>query len=97
MKSPAARRRKTGAKITSTPISPITQISWMIQIKARPFKASSVSIRKLGDRLGLNRPAFAAKLGMVEALFCGSEFSGEMPAAGGVDEERIAVGFTLIQ
>jgi len=69
----------------------------MIQIKARPFKASSVSIRKLGDRLGLNRPAFAAKLGMVEALFCSSEFSGEMPAVGGVDEERIAVGFTLIQ
>jgi uncharacterized Zn finger protein len=32
--------------------------------KARPFKASSASIRKLRARLGLARPAFAAKLGV---------------------------------
>lgn len=32
--------------------------------KARPFKASSASIRKLRDRLDLSRPAFAAKLGV---------------------------------
>lgn len=32
--------------------------------KARPFKASSASIRKLRARLDLSRPAFAAKLGV---------------------------------
>ena len=32
--------------------------------KVRPFKASSASIRKLRARLGLTRPAFAAKLGV---------------------------------
>jgi uncharacterized Zn finger protein len=32
--------------------------------KPRPFKATSASIRKLRSRLGLTRPAFAAKLGV---------------------------------
>jgi uncharacterized Zn finger protein len=32
--------------------------------KPRPFKASSVAIRKLRARLGLSRPAFAARLGV---------------------------------
>jgi uncharacterized Zn finger protein len=32
--------------------------------KARPFKASSASVRKLRARLGLSRPEFAAKLGV---------------------------------
>lgn len=35
--------------------------------KARPFKASSASIRKLRARLDLSRPAFAAKLGVSAA------------------------------